>query len=70
MSPPAGTGKESKHRAVPPGGALSMLKLRGLYYDYGFVYVEIDNSGEVYIRPRLMPLKYVVPKEYVCLAAN
>jgi hypothetical protein len=52
------------------GRSIYARKLRGLYYDFGFIYVEIDNSGEVYIRPRLMPLKYVVPKEYVCLAAN
>lgn len=41
-------------------------KLRGQYYDVGFVLIQIDNSGEVYIRDRRMPLAITYPKEYLC----
>jgi hypothetical protein len=45
-------------------------RLRTLYYDVGLAYVEIDRQGEVYIRRRLMPLKMIVPQEYICLKAD
>jgi hypothetical protein len=53
------------------GRAIYARRLRTMYYDVGLVYVEIDRQGEVYIRPRRMPLKVLVPKEYiVCKAAE
>jgi hypothetical protein len=39
-------------------------KLRGQYYDVGFVLIQIDNSGEVYIRPRKMRLIEHFPRKY------
>jgi len=41
-------------------------KLRGQYYDVGYVVIQIDASGEVYIRPRRMRLVTAYPKEYLC----
>ena len=51
------------------GRAIYARRLRTMYYDVGLVYIEIDRQGEVYIRPRRMPLKVLVPKEYLCLKA-
>lgn len=41
-------------------------KLRTQYYDVGYVLIQIDNAGEVYIRPRTMRLAAAYPKEYLC----
>lgn len=50
-------------------GNIYARKLRTMYYNVGFLLIEIDlKSGEVYIRPRIMPLKLAIPKEYRCLA--
>ena len=51
------------------GRSIYARRLRTMYYDVGLVYIEIDRQGEVYIRPRRMPLKVQVPKEYLCLKA-
>jgi hypothetical protein len=40
--------------------------LRTMYYDVGSLLIEIDKSGEVYIRPQIMPLKIIQRKEYLC----
>lgn len=47
-------------------GNIYARKLRTMYYDMGFALVEIDRGGEFYIRPRIMPLKVAVRKEYTC----
>jgi len=41
-------------------------KLMTQYYDVGALLIEIDRSGEVYVRPQIMPLKIAVPRSYVC----
>jgi len=41
-------------------------KLRGQYYDVGYVLIQIDNAGEVYIRPRRMIISALYKKEYLC----
>ncbi len=40
--------------------------LRTQYYDVGMLLIEIDKSGEVYVRPQLMPLKTTIPRDYTC----
>jgi hypothetical protein len=47
-------------------GNIYARKLRTMYYNVGFVLIEIDSTGEVYIRPRIMPLKLAIRKEYTC----
>jgi hypothetical protein len=47
-------------------GNIYTRKLRTMYYDVGFVLIEIDKTGEVFIRPRLMPMKLAIRKEYTC----
>jgi len=42
--------------------------LRTQYYDVGFLLIEIDRSGELYVRPQIMPLKITIPREYECPA--
>jgi len=39
-------------------------RLRTQYYDVGYTLIQIDNNGEVYIRPRTMRLQMHYPKEY------
>lgn len=41
-------------------------RLRTQYYDVGYTLIQIDNAGEVYIRPRRMRLVNVYPKAYLC----
>ena len=41
-------------------------RLRTQYYDVGYVIIQIDNAGEVYIRPRRMRIAKLYPKEYLC----
>lgn len=41
-------------------------RLRTQYYDVGYTIIQIDNAGEVYIRPRRMKLALKYPKEYLC----
>jgi hypothetical protein len=41
-------------------------RLRTQYYDVGYVLIQIDNAGEVYIRPRRMRIAKLYPKEYLC----
>lgn len=53
----------------PPKGwaaAPYPLTLRTQYYDIGFLMIEIDKGGEVFIRPQIMPLKVTCPREYMC----
>lgn len=47
-------------------GNIYARKLRTMYYDVGFVLVEIDQEGEVYIRKRIMPLQIAIRREYLC----
>jgi hypothetical protein len=53
---------------TPPddGGSPYPWTLRTMYYDVGLILLEIDKSGEVFVRPRLMPLKMTNPKDYEC----
>lgn len=43
-------------------------KLRTWKYDFGFTLLEIDKTGEHFIRPILMPIKSYAKKEYTCLS--
>lgn len=47
-------------------------KLRTWLYHVGILYIEIDTSGEVYIRPRIFPIKLYTPHErrYECLTSE
>ncbi len=40
--------------------------LRTQYYDVGFLLIEIDRRGEIYVRPQIMPMKFAIPREYEC----
>ncbi len=40
--------------------------LRTMYYDVGNLLIEIDKSGEVFVRPQIMPLKLTSPRGYTC----
>ena len=41
--------------------------LKTLYYDIGYVIIEVKPDGEVIIRKRIMPLRIVRKREYLCL---
>jgi len=40
--------------------------LRTMYYDVGLLLIEVDNTGEVFPRERIFPLKTIVPRRYLC----
>jgi hypothetical protein len=40
--------------------------LKTQYYDMGMMLIEIDRTGEVFVRPQLMPLKLTSPRRYEC----
>jgi hypothetical protein len=46
-------------------GSVFGRKLMTFYYDVGYVYVEIEDSGEPIVRPRRFPLQLVTPKRYI-----
>ena len=50
---------ENKGSVYPRG-------LRTQYYHVGYTLIQIDNAGEIYIRPRWMRLSSLYPKEYLC----
>jgi len=41
-------------------------KLRAQYYHVGYTLIQIDDHGEVYIRPRWMRLVDYFPRRYLC----
>lgn len=45
-------------------GSTYPRRLRSQYYHVGYTLIQIDSAGEVYIRPRTMPLIMHYPKEY------
>lgn len=45
-------------------GAIYPRHLRTMYYDVGFVLVEIHDSGEIVVRDRILPIQDHFPKEY------
>lgn len=45
-------------------GSTYPRRLRTQYYHVGYTLIQIDNQGEVYIRPRIMRLAALYPKEY------
>jgi hypothetical protein len=47
-------------------GSTYPRRLRTQYYDVGYTIIQIDLSGEVYIRPRRMRIAKVYPQEYLC----
>jgi hypothetical protein len=47
-------------------GSTYPYTLRPQYYDVGFLLIEIDRSGEIYVRPQIMPLKIAISRSYVC----
>lgn len=51
---------------VETPGSVYPRGLRTQYYDVGYTLIQIDNQGEVYIRPRRMKLAKIYPKEYLC----
>jgi len=53
---------------TPPDGSGSPYPwgLRPQYYDVGALLIEIDRGGEVYVRPQIMPMKAIAPREYTC----
>jgi hypothetical protein len=53
-------------RAKGLDGAPYPLGLRTQYYTVGALLIEIDKSGEVFVRPQIMPLKITSTREYLC----
>ena len=53
-------------RAKGVDGAPYPLGLRTQYYTVGMLLIEIDRTGEVYVRPQIMPLRLTAPREYLC----
>lgn len=53
---------------TPPDGWGSPYPwtLKTQYYSFGMLLVEIDRSGEIFVRPRIMPMKMAIKREYVC----
>jgi hypothetical protein len=47
-------------------GSTYPRRLRSQYYHVGYTLIQIDDNGEVYIRPRYMKLANDFPKEYLC----
>ena len=50
--------------ALDTPGSIYPRTLRTLRYTVGFVLVEIDQHGEMYVRPRILRINDVAPKEY------
>lgn len=48
-------------------GSVYPRTLRTQYYDVGLTLIEVDDTGEIFIRPRIMKLNQFFPKEYPCL---
>jgi hypothetical protein len=48
------------------GGSPYPWTLRTMYYDVGCILIEIDRTGEVFIRPQLMKIREVARKDYEC----
>lgn len=51
-------------------GSTYPRKLRSQYYHVGFTLIQVDNQGEVYIRPRRMRLVDHYPMEHLCPLKN
>ena len=49
-------------------GSTYPRKLRTQYYDVGYTLIQIDQHGEVYIRPRRLKVSAEFPRRYECPA--
>lgn len=56
---------ELRGAGVNRHGSSYPVNLKTQYYHVGYIVIEVEDNGEVFIRPRRFPMKVVRPVEYV-----